>query len=193
MKVLLVAAHPLAESYHRSLRDAAIRGLASAGHEVDLCDLYAERFDPVLSADARSDYHDPARNQAGLEGYIARLRAAEAVVLAFPTWCFGPPAILKGFFDRLILPGVAFDIDGGKVTPLLSHVRSVAGIVTYGRARHMAWWMGDPPRKLVTRYLPWFAARGARVRYFAHYHMNVSTDATRAGFLARVEAGMRGL
>lgn len=187
MRVLYLYCHPLADSFHAAIRDEALAGLREAGHAVDLCDLYAEGFDPVLSAEARRIYHDPARNQAGLESHVARLKAADALVIQFPTWCFGLPAMLKGYFDRMIMPGVAFDISNpARVTSMLRHIRHVVGISTYGRPRYMALYMGDPPRKVVTRYLKWFAAPGASTRYLALYHMNVATAAQRNGFLARV-------
>lgn len=191
MRVLFITAHPVETSFNAAVHAAALRAMREAGHEVDHCDLYAEGFDPVLSREARLVYHDPARNRAGVEGYVARLQAAEALVLGFPVWCFNVPAILKGWFDRLILPGVAFELEGGRVTPTLRHIRAVAGIATYGRPRYMAWWIGDPPRRIVTRYLRWFVRPGAPITYLAHYHMNVSTDATRARFIARVERAMR--
>lgn len=187
MRVLHLYCHPLEESFHAAIRAAAGDGLARAGHEVDLLDLYAEGFDPVLSAEARRRYHDTSRNRAGLEGQIERLLRAEALVVQFPTWCFGPPAVLKGYFDRVLMPGVAFDLsDPARVRPLLGNIRSITGIVTYGRDRLTALWMGDPPRKIVTRYLRWFAAPGARVRYLALYHMNTADAARRQRFLARV-------
>ncbi|MCS6778519.1 MAG: NAD(P)H-dependent oxidoreductase [Geminicoccaceae bacterium] len=189
MRVLHLYCHPLPESFHAAIRAAATNGLARAGHEVDLLDLYAEGFDPVLSAEARRHYHDTSRNRAGLEPYIARLQRAEALVVQFPTWCFGLPAMLKGFFDRVLMPGVAFDLsDPARVRPLLGHIRALVGITTYGRDRWTALWMGDPPRKVVTRYLRWFVARDARVRYLALYHMNTADAARRAAFLERVRA-----
>jgi putative NADPH-quinone reductase len=85
------------------------------------------------------------------------------------------------------MPGVAFDLgDPARVRPLLGNIRRVAGIVTYGRPRLAAWWMGDPPRKLITRYVRWFMAPGAPIRYHALYHMNVASDADRRVFLRRV-------
>ncbi|MCL6609586.1 MAG: NAD(P)H-dependent oxidoreductase [Geminicoccaceae bacterium] len=187
MRVLHLYCHPLGESYHAALRAAAAEGLARAGHTVDLLDLYAEGFDPVLSAEARRRYHDTSRNRRGLEAYVERLLRAEALVVQFPTWCFGPPAMLKGFLDRVLMPGVAFDLaDPARVRPLLHGIRSLAGIVTYGRDRLTALWMGDPPRKIVTRYLRWFVAPGARVRYLALYHMNTADERRRAAFLDRV-------
>lgn len=191
MRVLYLYCHPLPESFHGALREAAVAALERAGHEIDLCDLYAERFDPVLSAEGRRRYHDEPSNQAGLEAYVARLQRAEALVAQFPAWCFGPPAMLKGFFDRLFMPGVAFDLsDPARVRPLLRNLRKIAGIVTYGRPRLTAWYMGDPPRRLITRYLRWFAAPGARVAFHALYHLNVADEARRRAFVARVERRM---
>jgi NAD(P)H dehydrogenase (quinone) len=187
MRVLYLYWHPVPESFHGALRATALAGLARVGHEVDLLDLYAEGFDPVLSTEERRAYHDLARNRRGLEGYIERLQRAEALVVQFPAWCFGPPAMLKGFFDRLFMPGVAFDLgDPARVRPLLGNIRRVAGIVTYGRPRLAAWWMGDPPRKLITRYVRWFVAPRAPIRYHALYHMNVASNTDRQAFLRRV-------
>ena len=191
MKVLYLYCHPLPESFHAGIRVEALAGLKRAGHEIDLLDLYAENFNPVLSEEGRRQYHDESVNQHGLEPLIARLKGAEALVLQFPTWCFGPPAMLKGFFDRLFMPGVAFDLsDPASVKPMLGNIRKIAGIVTYGRPRWTAFYMGDPPRKIVTRYVKWFAARGARVEYHALYHLNVATLTQRQGFIARVSAAM---
>lgn len=191
MRVLYLYCHPLPESFHAAIRTQALDGLKAAGHEVDLLDLYADKFEPVLSEDARRRYHDVSRNQVGLEGYVQRLRAAEALVVQFPVWCFGMPAMLKGFFDRVIMPGVAFDIsDPAHVTPMLGNLRHLAGIATYGRSRWTAIAMGDPPRKIVKRYLRWFANPGARVDYHALYHMNVATEMQRAAFMEKIRKAM---
>jgi NAD(P)H dehydrogenase (quinone) len=194
MRVLYIYCHPLPESFHAAIRACALDALAVAGHQVDLLDLYAEKFDPVLSEEARRHYHDPARNQAGLESYIARLTSAEALVLQFPTWCFGLPAMLKGFFDRMIMPGVAFDLtDPARTKPLLRNIRRIIGIVTYGRPRSMALWMSDPPRKTVKRYVRWFTGGTARVDYYPLYHMNIATATQRKAFMDRIERELRRL
>jgi len=192
MRVLYVYCHPLPESFHAAIRARALDALIAAGHEIDLLDLYAEKFDPVLSEDARRHYHDPSRNRAGVEDYVARLTSADGIVLQFPTWCFGLPAMLKGFFDRMIMPGVAFDLsDPAHAKPLLLNIKRIAGIVTYGRPRYMAMWMSDPPRKIVKRYLRWFTGGKARVDYFALYHMNIARDVQRAGFIDKIGREMR--
>lgn len=191
MRILLLYCHPVEDSYHAALHRTARAALERAGHEVDDCDLYAEGFCPVLTREERIHYHDPSRNRAPVQGYVDRLLAAEALVLCFPVWNFGPPAMLKGFLDRVFLPGVSFHLsDDGKVTSNLGHIRKLGAITSYGRARWVAFAMGDPPRKLVTRMLRFQIRPGARVVYLAHYHMNVSTAASRRRFLARVERAM---
>jgi NAD(P)H dehydrogenase (quinone) len=191
MRVLYVYCHPLEDSFHAAIRTEALAGLQQAGHAVDLLDLYAEDFDPVLSAERRRDYHDPARNRANNQAYVDRLMAANALVVQFPTWSFGPPAMLKGRFDRMFGPGIAMDLsDPAQAKPLLTHIERITGISTYGRPRWKAIAMADPPRKIIERYLPWFTGYGARVRYYALYHMNTATAARRGRFLAKVRRQM---
>jgi NAD(P)H dehydrogenase (quinone) len=194
MKILYVYCHPLPESFHAAIRARALQALTAAGHDVDLLDLYAEKFDPVLSEEGRRHYHDLLRNRVGLESYIARMTSAQALVVQFPTWCFGMPAMLKGFFERLLMPGVAFDLnDPARVKPLLNNLTRIIGIVTYGRPRHMALWMGDPPRKTVKRYLRWFTGGQARADYYALYHLNVASERRRLAFMDRIEHALRNL
>jgi NAD(P)H dehydrogenase (quinone) len=194
MRILYIFCHPLPESFHAAIKARALTALKDTGHDVDLLDLYAEKFDPVLSEEARRHYHDTSRNRIGLEDYIARLAAAEILIVQFPTWCFSMPAMLKGFLDRMIMPGVAFDLsDPAHVRPMLGNIRRIVGIVTYGRPRHMALWMGDPPRKIVRRYLRWFTGGKARTDYYALYHLNVANEATRIGFIDKIERELRRL
>lgn len=191
MKVLYLYCHPLPESYHGAIRAAALEGLEAKGHAVDLCDLYAEGFDPVMRPDERRRYHDTSKNQLGVAPYVGRLQDAEAIVVQFPTWCFGAPAMLKGFFDKVLLPGVSFDMsDPCHIKPLLANLKLVVGVVTYGRGRLSAIAMGDAPRKLVTRYLPHCAVVTARAQFHALYGMNRADEAKRKGFIAKVRQTM---
>jgi NAD(P)H dehydrogenase (quinone) len=187
MRVLVIYAHPVETSYASALHAAVLRGLG-ARHDVRDLDLYAEDFDPRLTRAERMTYHDTALNVAPVARYVDLLRWAEGVVFCFPVWSFGVPAILKGFFDRVLIPGVAFDLDGGRVAPKLTHVTHIVAVATYGRSR----WatrlsVGDLPRAQIARHFRWFCGRGTSVRYLALYGMNVADDAARAGFLARVQ------
>jgi NAD(P)H dehydrogenase (quinone) len=191
MRVLVIYAHPVETSYNAALHAHAVDRLRAAGHEVDDCDLYAEDFNPVLSRAERLGYHSVPDNRLPVARYIERLEWAEALVLCFPTWCFGLPAILKGFFDRVFVPGVAFDIrDPKNVKPALTHLHRIAAIVTYGRPRWTAFMMGDPPRKVVTRYLRMLTGGHAKVDYHACYHMNVATRPQLDRFMQRVGGAM---
>lgn len=191
MHVLVVYCHPVETSFASALHQEVLSNLRAAGHTVDDCDLYAEGFNPVMSRAERLGYHDVPANRAAMAGYVERLNRADAIVFCFPTWCFGLPAMLKGFFDRLFMPGVAFDIsDPANVKPMLTHIRRIAAVVTYGRPRWMAWYMGDPPRKIVTRYLRRLTGNRARADYHAYYHMNVATQPRLARFKQRVGEAM---
>jgi putative NADPH-quinone reductase len=191
MRVLVLFAHPVETSFQAALHGATVAALAKAGHEVDDCDLYAEGFDPVLSREERINYHDATVCRKPVERYVDRVLAAEGLVLNFPVWNFGYPAILKGFFDRVFLPGVSFELtDDGGVTPKLKNIRKVAAVATYGGTRMRAMLAGDPPRKAVKRVLRAQVGFTAPVTYLAYYDMNRATEATCTKFLARVSAKM---
>jgi putative NADPH-quinone reductase len=118
---------------------------------------------------------------------VERLLWAEALVFCFPTWCFGLPAMLKGFFDRVLLPGVSFDMsDPAQIRPGLTHLRHVVGVSTYGVARWRAWWLGDAPRAIIKRFMSRLTDGRARVEYLPCYRMNQAGADERARFLQRV-------
>ncbi len=99
--------------------------------------------------------------------------------------------VRKGFFDRVLIPGVAFTLSNtGDIAANLQQIRKLAGIVTYGQTRLASVFLGDPPRKYVTRHWKWMVHPRASVTYLAHYNMNKSTDRTRARFLEKVDRVM---
>ena len=191
MRVLVIYAHPLEDSLNGSLFRCVKESLTNAGHEVDALDLYAENFDPVLSADERRDYFQEESNRSRTASYVSRIVAAEWLVFVFPTWCLGPPAILKGFFDRIMVPGVSFRLgDDGTLSPNLQHIRKAASIVTYGRERPLLWWFGDPPRRMMTRYLKWFLAPGTKPIFLGHYGLHKPNDRRERRFVEKVRKAM---
>ncbi len=191
MRVLVVHSHPDPESYNASLCRTTMETLASAGHEVRLIDLYAEGFDPVLSREAWRAYEDAARNAEGVESHVEALRWCEALVLVYPTWWYGLPAMLKGWLDRVWNPGVAFILTrDGPIQPALRHIRKFGVVTTCGAP----WWLtqlvGAPGRNLLLRGCRILMAKGCRTLFLAHYRMDESTPETRARFRARVERAM---
>ena len=101
MHILVIIAHPLDDSYAAALRDFIGETLKANGHTVDRCELYKEEFDPVLSAHERRAYKDTSANFKAVSDHVQRLRQAEGVIFVFPSWWYGMPAILKGYFDRV--------------------------------------------------------------------------------------------
>lgn len=188
MKILVVYAHPVETSFVAGLHAAAVRTLQAAGHEVDDCDLYGEGFDPVLSRQDRIDYHDPIINRRRVSCYVDRIKSAEALLFIHPVWNFGLPAILKGFFDRVFLPGVSFDIDAaGTLTLTLHNIRRLGAVCTYGSSRWEAMLMGDPPRRVMGRLIRSHIAPGGRYDFLPCYGMNRTSVPHRAAFLQKVE------
>lgn len=190
MRALVLFSHPVPESFSAALHATVLDRLKARGWEVDDCDLYAEGFQPVLTMEERRGYHDIPDNLDPVASYVERLRAAQALILVFPVWNFGYPAMLKGFFDRVFLPGVSFKLVDGKVVGNLHNITRLAAVTTYGGDWLRALYVGDPPRRVVTRAVRHVVHPRAKRRYLALYDMNRADDAKRRRFLARVAREM---
>ena len=110
MRVLVLFAHPVDTSFGASLHAKVIETLRARGHGVDDCDLNAEGFDPVMTREDRLRYYDVPGNRSRVAPYVERLLKSDALVFSFPVWNMGFPAILKGFVDKVFLPGVSFNL-----------------------------------------------------------------------------------
>jgi NAD(P)H dehydrogenase (quinone) len=190
LRLLLVFCHPDPQSYGAALRQAATDALRSAGHELREIDLYAEGFNPVFSAAEKSTYlTDTAQNIAGVQAHVDALRWAEGWVVIYPTWFYGAPAMLKGWLERVWLPGVSFRIATAKQRTIggeLSNIRRFVGITTSGSPW---WWLkviGDPGRSLFMKGLKPLYAKGCKMKWLQLYNMNHVSAAEREAFLARV-------
>lgn len=104
---LIVYVHPAQRSYNRAILDRLLVALASRGDRVDLCDLHAERFDPLMTEDELYEGPTPTDVQRAQ----ARVLAAERLYFVYPTWWWTPPAMLKGWLERVICLGFAFRYD----------------------------------------------------------------------------------
>jgi NAD(P)H dehydrogenase (quinone) len=124
MHVLLVYAHPEPQSLNGSLKDFAVQRLLAAGHEVQVSDLYAMHWNPVVDvtdslapapgrfspAPASRHAFEHGLQQPDIAGEQAKLRWADTVILQFPLWWFTMPAILKGWVDRVYAYGFAYGV-----------------------------------------------------------------------------------
>ena len=189
MRALVVFAHPCDDSFSAAQKNVVVGTLGARGWEVDLADLYAEAFDPVMSAEERRGYHSVPANTAPVQVYVDRLRAAQALVIVHPVWNYGPPAILKGWYDRVFVPGVSFALVDGQVRPAMTHIRKLAVVTTYGGTWLRTKLASDPPKRLVTRAFR-YTTQTDKLVYLALYDMNRADQAKRAGYLARVQKAM---
>ncbi len=110
MNILVILAHPTAGSFNHSIAHTAVQALQKRGHKVVFHDLYAEKFDPVLPS-AEIDADDV--NDGVVERHCQELAAAEGIVIVHPNWWGQPPAVLKGWVDRVFRAGGAYRFDEG--------------------------------------------------------------------------------
>lgn len=189
MKILIVYCHPNEKSHAARLRDAAIGALERRGHGVDLLDLYADGFDPVMGRDEWSAYIRTDPPPGTLAAHVERLRAAEGLIFIYPTWWYGMPALIKGYIDRVWLPNVAFSMGpGGEFIPdRLSKIDRFMVVTSYGSPR----WLiravlGDPGRRAVLGGLGRLLSPRRKSAWLAIYDMDKVTPRRLAAFERRV-------
>lgn len=118
MKILLVVAHPNRGSFNRAIADAALQVLQGNRHNVIFHDLYEEGFDPILPDE---EIAKDAQLGQTIEKHCSELATADGIVIVHPNWWGQPPAILKGWVDRVFRPGVAYEFlegDSGEGVPI---------------------------------------------------------------------------
>ena len=93
MKCLVVLAHPLENSLCRYLSEETINHMAGKGYKLTVKDLYKENFNPILTKAERASYYEKRYDSSQIKDDIDQLREAESLILIFPTWWFGFPAI----------------------------------------------------------------------------------------------------
>ena len=163
MTAIVVYAHPSEASYTAALRDAVRRGLEAAGETVDLIDLWVDDF-------------DPRRPEPCLvtSRHVDRLAAASTLVLVYPTWWSGQPAILTGWLAAL--PSDA-----------LRRVSRLVAVTTHGSSKWVNLLEGETGRRIVKHMLRRRCAPGARAEWHAFYGIDRADDARRTAFVAEVE------
>lgn len=193
MAALVVLAHPLAGSLSHRLAGTAASALRGAGHETAVLDLYAEGFEPRLSGEERGGYYGTAAPGADIERHAALLREAERLVFLFPTWWFGPPAILKGWIDRVFSPGIAFDHSPGfgPIVPRLTKLKHAAVVTTLGTP----WWvdwigMRRPVRRIFRTAVIGACAPRAGFSYLPLYAAENLPETRIAAFERRIAAAL---
>ncbi len=186
MRVFVVLAHPAPDSFNAALCSELCAGLREAGHEADVADLYAERFDPVLGGPELATL-GTGRPLPDVAAYQERILRAEALAFVFPVWWFGVPAILKGFVDRVFQEEFAFRFtSGGRVKGLLHHKKALVVCTTgVSRPLYRLCRFGRPLEKAFDDWTLGICGVG-NVRHVVFYGVPDAADATRARYLKEV-------
>ncbi|MGV6857480.1 MAG: NAD(P)H-dependent oxidoreductase [bacterium] len=186
--VLVVIAHPNTDSFNHAMVARLTGGLEAAGHEVRIRDLYARGFDPVLGADELAALQEREVCEAVLAEQ-EQLTWADALVVMYPLWWFERPAILKGWFDRVLTHGYAFAYDESGVKGLLKLEKALV-LVTAGGAEADFTAMGMSEDDLVKPVtLGTLAFCGVeQVSHKLFYQVPVVGDDERRAMLDEVEA-----
>ena len=210
MRALIVHAHPEPTSFNAALRDAAVGAIAAAGHEVEVSDLYAQDFearagrhDFLSTADSERFHYQREQEYAARHRAFApdvareqaSVAAADLLILQFPLWWGGPPAILKGWFERVMAYGFAY-VDARRFeSGLFKGRRALMSVTTGGTQERFspAGVYGDidavlyPVRRLTLEYMGYEVAPP-----FVSYAAPRVSEAARRAMLAQWTATVRG-
>ena len=190
MKCLVIVTHPSRDSLCKLLSRRVVNKLTQMGHEVIVEDLYAAEFEPALTTVERESYYSDSYASSSISGQACRLKEAEALILLFPTWWFGFPAMLKGWFDRVWGPGIAYEHarDFGPIKPRLDNLRKVLVITTLGSP----WWvdrliMRQPVKRVMKMALLATCAKSSKLKFLSLYNSEKLNGKSIARFNRKIE------
>jgi len=129
MKSVIILAHPYPNSFNHVIKDVVYQALIQT-KEVKVIDLVKDKFDPVLSQEDLRLYMRGQSSDPKVYDYQNDLLDCDDLILIFPIWWYEAPAILKGFLDKVLLPGFAFDEIDNQLVGKLSHIKRLTVIST---------------------------------------------------------------
>lgn len=197
MKVLVISAHPSQESFVGTLRTEVLDELSELRHEVRHRDLYAENFNPVFSAYERlhhvGDISVKLQHLPDLQSHVADIQWAEALVLVYPTWWSGQPAILKGWIDRVLMNEVAWVLPEGaaRIRPLLTNIRKIVVVTTHGSTKFVNALEGESGKRTAFRSIRLMFHRRTRCYWIAMYGLDHVPHSNRRKLVTTVRRRIR--
>ena len=142
-----------------------------------------------MSGEERASYMGKD-NTGTVEPYVQQLQQANALVMVYPTWWMGPPAILKGWFDRVWLPSVVAEFDPDGITGKLTNIRKILIITTQGSSWLRMNMLANPPKLMMKASLK-ICTRCKDIHWMALYSMDKTDEAARTKFLTKVQHKLR--
>ena len=197
MKVLVVLAHPSSDSFVASLCSEILDELRTGEHDIRFHDLWAENFSPVFTPFERlnhvGDVQEKLKHLPELQQHIEDLKWCDAVVLVYPTWWSGQPAMLKGWFDRVLMNEVAWVLPEGaaRIRPLLTNVRRLIVVTTHGSSKFINALEGESGKRTAFRSVRLMLHRRVRCTWLALYGVDTSSIRQRQRFSTHVRRRIR--
>jgi len=193
MKVLVIYGHPNPASFNNGIKETIVKSAENKGHEVQVRDLYALKFNPILSGADFTEFQSGSI-PADIKTEQDFITWADVLVLVYPIWWISRPAIIQGYFDRVFSYGFAFSYDQNGPKGLLPIDKAIV-INTAGTPEGVydAW---QNSKELLTRPTDEGALYFSGVKSVTHkvyYGINVSTPEDREGYLKEIEAIIEGL
>lgn len=154
MRTVIVFNHPYEESYCNAILESVTKGLEKSTHEVDVINLDKDQFNPRMTSVDLKAFVEHTAVDPQVIGYQERIRTADHLIFIFPIWWDIMPATTKGFIDRVLSPGLAYDHHprGFGLVPLLKNLKSVTVITTMNKPAIMySLLIGNLIRKVMLR------------------------------------------
>lgn len=185
MKTVIIYAHPWDGSFNNHVLKTTVEKLEAKGETVDIIDLHEDDFDPVmrpadLKVFGKGEYHDKKA-----EDYVNRLKAADKAIFVFPVWWYGMPAILKGFFDKVMLKGTTYVEDEEKNLKGILGIKESAVFTTANISKEIFQYFGDPIEKSIISGI--FQMVGIENTKWIHCQ-TVHLEESRKNYLAQIDA-----
>ncbi len=148
--VTIVFAHPSRDSFNAAILDAALKGLEKKEKSGQVIDLYADGFNPVLTAEELKVYNDGGYIDPLVKKYQEMISNSDELVFIFPIWWYDVPAILKGFLDKILLSGFAYEVTPLGIKALLTHIRRATVITaSLSPAWMLKCFFGNPIKRVL--------------------------------------------
>jgi NAD(P)H dehydrogenase (quinone) len=188
-RVLVIFCHPCTEGFIPSAFDQVAVGLRAAGADVRVHDLYREGFVPELSAQEHRAHAEPGVVDE-LQRHADDLRWCDTLILVYPTWWSGQPAMLKGWIDRVWASGVAWELPEGanRLRPTLRNVRQLVAVTSHGSSKLVNSLQGEGGKRTLFRSLRAMCHPLTRTHWLAFYGIDADDADRRVAYLDQLAA-----
>lgn len=182
--VLLVHCHPMLDGFIPAALERVEAGLTASGAVVRFHDLYAQVFVPELSADEHRTHVVPGVVDELLD-HANDLQWCDTLILVYPTWWSGQPAMLKGWIDRVWASGVAWELPAGadRLRPRLRNVRRIIAVTSHGSAKYINALQGEGGKRTLFRSLRTMCHPLTRTHWLAYYGIDANDTVRQSAFL----------